>query len=147
MKKFLLEVLKRLLAGLLISIILLIASYSFFSGEFPPNLIHMKKGIFSLKEQIQNLKRLQELKIAQTVGDDSNTPDEEKNNRGRDAELKKLMQELGFNEQPNNIAQQKKQEPLTLETLEKQNIILVRKINELEYRLYMLEKKKSQAKN
>jgi len=147
MEKFFIEVAKKLLATILVSIILLTASYSFISGEFPPNLMHMKKGLAEFKTQMETLKKIQELKISQALNQEQKAPQNEQKNHSRSTELTKLMKELGMDQQENNTAQQNNQEPLSLETLEKQNIILVRKINELEYRLFMLEKKKSQDKN
>jgi len=147
MKKFFLEVLKKLLVGFLLSIILLILSYSFFAGEFPPNFSNMKNGIFGLKSQFQALRKYQELKLTRTLEQDSDHPETEKKQRKRDQELSKLMEELGLNEESQNRNDKQSKQPLTLETLEKQNIILIRKINELDYRLYLLEKKKNSAKN
>ncbi len=64
MKKFFSEVLKKLIVTLLFAAIMFIASYCLVTGEFPPKIANMKKGLLNMQTQIQQLKKIQETQLA-----------------------------------------------------------------------------------
>ncbi len=64
MKKFFSEVLKKLIVTLLFAAIMFVASYCLVTGEFPPKIANMKKGLLNMQTQIQQLKKIQETQLA-----------------------------------------------------------------------------------
>lgn len=64
MKKFFSEVLKKLIVTLLFAAIMFVASYCLVTGEFPPKIANMKKGLLNMQIQIQQLKKIQETQLA-----------------------------------------------------------------------------------
>lgn len=78
MKKFFEEILKKLTVTLLFAAIMFVASYCLVTGEFPPKIANMKKGLLNMQTQIQQLKKIQEsqlAKLAETADPtDSQTP-------------------------------------------------------------------------
>jgi len=139
MKKFFIEVLKKLLIAVLVSLILFTISFSMVSGEFPPNIKKMRTGLVNLKSQMAQIQKLQELKLAQAADDQSNLNEKDfqiKQSK-RSAELAKILHEMTGSD-----ASTLSEPQISLSTLEKQNIILNRRLNDLEYRIYKLEKNK-----
>lgn len=64
MKKFFEEILKKLIVTILFAAIMFIASYCLVTGEFPPKIANMKKGLLNMQTQIQQLKKIQESQLA-----------------------------------------------------------------------------------
>ena len=64
MKKFFAEILKKLIVTLLFAAIMFVASYCLVTGEFPPKIANMKKGLLNMQTQIQQLKKIQETQLA-----------------------------------------------------------------------------------
>lgn len=63
MKNFILEILKRLTSTILVSLLLFTASYCLITGEFPPKIENMKRGIVNLHKQIQQVRKIQEARL------------------------------------------------------------------------------------
>lgn len=64
MKKFFEEILKKLLVTILFAVLMFLASYCVMTGEFPPNITNMKKGVFNLQAQIKQINQLREAQLA-----------------------------------------------------------------------------------
>lgn len=64
MKKFFSEILKKLIVTILFAAIMFVASYCLVTGEFPPKIANMKKGLLNMQTQIQQLKKIQESQLA-----------------------------------------------------------------------------------
>lgn len=64
MKKFLSEIAKKLITTILFAAIMFVASYCLVTGEFPPKIANMKKGMLNMQTQIQQLKKIQESQLA-----------------------------------------------------------------------------------
>jgi len=64
MKKFFEEVLKKLFVTILFAAFMFVASYCLVTGEFPPKIANMKKGLLNMQTQIQQLKKIQESQLA-----------------------------------------------------------------------------------
>lgn len=64
MKKFASEILKKLITTILFAAIMFVASYCLVTGEFPPKIANMKKGMVNMQTQIQQLKKIQENQLA-----------------------------------------------------------------------------------
>lgn len=64
MKKFFSEIFKKLIVTILFAAIMFVASYCLVTGEFPPKIANMKKGLLNMQTQIQQLKKIQESQLA-----------------------------------------------------------------------------------
>lgn len=80
MKKFLSEILKKLVVTILFAAIMFVASYCLVTGEFPPKITNMKKGLLNMQTQMQQLKKIQESQLAKlaAAADEANAPAEMK---------------------------------------------------------------------
>lgn len=64
MKNFFLEILKKLISTILFAVLMFVASYCFITGEFPPKIENMKKGIHGLQAQVQQLNKIRETQMS-----------------------------------------------------------------------------------
>lgn len=64
MKNFFLEILKKLISTILFAVLMFVASYCFITGEFPPKIENMKKGLNGLQAQVQQLNKIRESQMA-----------------------------------------------------------------------------------
>lgn len=64
MKNFLSDILKKLITTILFAAIMFVASYCLITGEFPPKIDNMKKGLQNMQTQMQQLKKIQESQLA-----------------------------------------------------------------------------------
>lgn len=60
MKNFILEILKKVISAILFTVLMFVASYCFITGEFPPQIENMKKGLHNLQAQVQQLNKVRE---------------------------------------------------------------------------------------
>lgn len=67
MRIFFLEILKKLLVAILFALVMFVGSYSLVTGEFPPKIADMKRGVQSLQLQVQSIRKIQEAKLAQSL--------------------------------------------------------------------------------
>lgn len=64
MKNFILEILKKLITTILFAVLMFVASYCVVTGEFPPKIANMKKGVANLQTQVQQLNKIRESQMA-----------------------------------------------------------------------------------
>ncbi len=60
MKDVLIELLKKLTVYFLFIIIVFMITYSFITGEFPPRISKIRSSIASMREQVEQIKKLQQ---------------------------------------------------------------------------------------
>jgi hypothetical protein len=79
MKKFFLEILKKLLVTILFAMLMFLASYCIVTGEFPPKFANMKKGILNLQGQVKQLNKIRDSqleKLSQMADDGASVVDQ-----------------------------------------------------------------------
>ncbi|AZZ36552.1 hypothetical protein CIK05_07035 [Bdellovibrio sp. qaytius] len=64
MRNFISEILKKLISTILFAAIMFVISYCLITGEFPPKIENMKKGLQNMQTQFQQLKKIQENQLA-----------------------------------------------------------------------------------
>lgn len=64
MKNFFLEILKKLITTILFAVLMFTASYCLVTGEFPPKIDNMKKGLVEMQTQIKQLNKIRESQMA-----------------------------------------------------------------------------------
>lgn len=64
MKKFFIEILKKLLVTVLFAVLMFVASYCLMTGEFPPKYANMKKGVLNLQGQMKQINAIREQQLA-----------------------------------------------------------------------------------
>ncbi|MES2803342.1 MAG: hypothetical protein V4654_12680 [Bdellovibrionota bacterium] len=64
MKNFISDILKTLITTILFAALMFVASYCLITGEFPPKIANMKKGLQNMQTQMQLLKKIQESQLS-----------------------------------------------------------------------------------
>lgn len=88
MKTFFSDVLKKLISTILFTLLMFIASYCLITGEFPPQIANMKKGLHNMQAQIQQIKKIQENQLAKL----SQSTDQEAEIKYQQALLEKIKE-------------------------------------------------------
>ncbi len=72
MKAVLIELLKKLVVYFLFIIIVFTVTYSFVTGEFPPKISKIRGSIASMRQQIEQIKKLQQAASEKLLSKDIN---------------------------------------------------------------------------
>lgn len=87
MKDVLIELLKKLIVYFLFIIIVFTITYSFVTGEFPPRISKIRGSITSMREQIEQIKKLQQAASEKLMNQDLNA---EAANKANDEAIKTI---------------------------------------------------------
>ncbi len=87
MKDILIELLKKLTVYFLFIIIVFVVTYSFVTGEFPPKISKIRGSIDNIRQQIEQIKKLQQAASEKLLNQDLNV---EAANKANDEAIKTI---------------------------------------------------------
>ncbi len=87
MKDVLIELLKKLIVYFLFIIIVFMITYSFITGEFPPRISKIRSSIASMRQQVEQIKKLQQAASEKLMNQDLNV---EAANKANDEAIKTI---------------------------------------------------------
>lgn len=87
MKDILIELLKKLTVYFLFIIIVFVVTYSFVTGEFPPKISKIRGSVDNIRQQIEQIKKLQQAASEKLLNQDLNV---EAANKANDEAIKTI---------------------------------------------------------